>query len=57
MEKSSFVLFFQSSRRRVSEIALPKVLGGIGAPNLHPSSSMVGLELLYSCLKYRSSVR
>ena len=32
---------FQSSRRRVSEIALPKVLGGVGAPNLHPSSSMV----------------
>lgn len=30
----------QSSRRRVSEIALPKVLGGAGAPNLHLSSSM-----------------
>jgi len=32
----------QTSRRRVSEIALPKVLGGSGAATLHPSASMVG---------------
>ncbi|WAR08173.1 IRAG2-like protein [Mya arenaria] len=29
-----------ASRRRVSEIALPKVLGGTGAATLHPSASM-----------------
>ncbi|XP_060575335.1 uncharacterized protein LOC132732834 isoform X2 [Ruditapes philippinarum] len=30
----------KASRRRVSEIALPKVLGGTGAATLHPSASM-----------------
>ncbi|XP_060596699.1 inositol 1,4,5-triphosphate receptor associated 1-like isoform X7 [Ruditapes philippinarum] len=31
----------KASRRRVSEIALPKVLGGTGAATLHPSASML----------------
>ncbi|KAH3728003.1 hypothetical protein DPMN_053949, partial [Dreissena polymorpha] len=30
----------KAARRRVSEIALPKVLGGSGAATLHPSASM-----------------
>ena len=41
MSNGISISHFQSSRRRVSEIALPKVLGGAGAPNLHLSSSMV----------------
>ncbi|KAL4233553.1 mrvi1 protein [Mactra antiquata] len=33
-------MFSTKARRRVSEIALPKVLGGSGAASLHPSASM-----------------
>ncbi|XP_060596700.1 inositol 1,4,5-triphosphate receptor associated 1-like isoform X8 [Ruditapes philippinarum] len=34
------IKLLKASRRRVSEIALPKVLGGTGAATLHPSASM-----------------
>ncbi|XP_052243080.1 uncharacterized protein LOC127853002 [Dreissena polymorpha] len=34
------IKLLKAARRRVSEIALPKVLGGSGAATLHPSASM-----------------
>ena len=49
------------ARRRTSEIALPKVLGGSGAATLHPSASMVRTRLpplhcMYCCQAEHMSI-